>query len=286
MRLRFMFLAAWMAAATSAYGWSPGAGADTQVFVGGSRAGSYLGIRIGEITAERAKALSLKEEHGVEVTDVETDSPAATAGLKTGDVILQYNGQRVEGVEQFLRYVRETPAGRDVRLAVSRNGSPQTLTVKTGTRKSFSFRSGEPFRVEVPNFELPEFHMPNLPPDVLSFTGPRLGIDAHTVSGQLADYFGVKQGVLVSSVHKGSAAERAGIRAGDVILRVDDRSIANERDIRSALRSASSSAKRTVSVVVSRDKREMTLNVTIDEPSRRDQVRLRPLLRGGSSIRI
>jgi serine protease Do len=281
-----MFVAAWMAAAVSAYGWNPGDSADTQVFVSGSRSGSYLGIRVAEINAERAKALSLKEEQGVEVTDVETDGPAAKAGLKTGDVILQYNGQRVEGVEQFLRYVRETPAGREVRLGVSRNGSSQTLAVKAGARKGFSFRSGEPFRIEVPNFDFREFQMPELPPNVFPLTGPRLGIEGYTVSSQLADYFGVKQGVLVSSVHKGSAAERAGIRAGDVIVRIDERPIANEREIRSALRSAASASKRSVAVVVSRDKREMTLTVPVEEAARPEPVQVRPLLRRGSSIRI
>jgi serine protease Do len=286
MRLQSVFVAAWMAAAVSAYGWSPGAAADTQVFIGGSRAGSFLGVRLAEINAERARALSLKEEHGAEVTDVDDDSPAARAGLKTGDVILQYNGQRVEGVEQFQRLVRETPAGREVKLGVSRNGSPQTLAVRTGARKGFSFRSGEAFPVEVPNFDLREFHLPDLPPNVLSFAGPRLGIDVHTVNGQLADYFGVKQGVLVSSVYKGSAAERAGMRAGDIILRVDERTIASERDIRAALRSATSALKRSVPVVVSRDKRELTLTVTLEQMASPEQVRVRPLLQRGPSARI
>jgi serine protease Do len=281
-----MFLAAWMAAAVSAYGWTPADSGATQVFVSGARSGSYLGISVAEIDAERAKALSLREEHGVEVTRVEDDSPAAKAGLKTGDVILQYNGQRVEGVEQFLRFVRETPAGREVRLSLSRQGSPQTMAVKTGPRKDFAYHSGESFRVEIPNFDFREFHMPDLPPNVLSLAGPRLGIDAHPLSDQLATYFGVKQGVLVSSVYKGSAAERAGIRAGDVILRVDDRAIESDRDIRSALRRAASASKRSVPVVVSRDKREMTLTVTVEERAKPEPVGVRPLLRRGSAFRI
>ncbi|HET8547906.1 MAG TPA: PDZ domain-containing protein, partial [Bryobacteraceae bacterium] len=161
MRLRFILLPAWMAAAVSAYGWSPSAAADNhvQVFVGGARGGSYLGIGVAEIDAERAKALSLKEEQGVEITRVEDDSPAAKAGLRVGDVVLQYNGQRVEGTEQFMRLVRETPAGREVRLLVSRNGSHQTLAVKTGTRKAWTMRSVEPFRLEVPNLDFRDFHM-------------------------------------------------------------------------------------------------------------------------------
>jgi serine protease Do len=284
MKLRIILVVALLSAAVSAYAWSPaGDDADSQVFVTGHRSGSYLGIGVAEVTAERAKALSLKEEYGVEVTRIEDDSPAAKAGLKVGDVVLQYNGERVEGTEEFMRLVRETPAGREVRLLVSRNGAPQTVMVKTGTRKGWTMRSGEAFRVEVPNIE---FRMPEMPPALLSLTGPRLGIDGHAVSGQLADYFGVKQGVLVSAVHKGSAAERAGIRAGDVVVRVDERSVADHRDIRTALRSAASASKRSVPVVVSRDKREVTLTVTIDEPARAEQIRMHQLLQRGRTIRL
>ena len=89
---------------------------------GGDRprgSGSFLGIGVQEIDSERAKALNLREERGVEVTRVEDDSPAAKGGIQTGDVVLEYNGDRVEGVEEFMRMVRETPPGRDVKLSIS-----------------------------------------------------------------------------------------------------------------------------------------------------------------------
>src|SRR6185369_11111273 len=89
--------------------------------------GSYLGIGIQEITAQRAKALKLGEEAGVEVTRVAPDSPADKAGLRVGDVVLQYNGMKVEGLEQLSRLVRETPVGREVKLDIFRNGAPLTL---------------------------------------------------------------------------------------------------------------------------------------------------------------
>ena len=77
---------------------------------------SFLGIGVKEILADRAKELKLKEEAGVEVTRVEEGSPAEQAGLKVGDAVLEYQGNRVEGAEQFVRLVRETPAGRQVRV--------------------------------------------------------------------------------------------------------------------------------------------------------------------------
>ena len=88
--------------------------------------GSYLGIAVVEINADRAKALHLTEERGIEVTCVDPGSPADKAGLKQGDVVLEYNGERVEGGEQFIRLVRETPPGRAAKLTVWRNNASQT----------------------------------------------------------------------------------------------------------------------------------------------------------------
>ena len=79
-----------------------------------------MGVEIGEVTAEKAKDLRLSEVRGVEVIDVQPDSPAAKAGLKEHDVITRYDGQAVEGTVQFRRLVRETPAGRNISLTVSR----------------------------------------------------------------------------------------------------------------------------------------------------------------------
>ena len=113
-------------------------------------------MNLAEIDANRAKELKLKEDYGVEITRVEENSPAEKAGVKAGDVVLEYNGQRVEGMEQFGRMVRETPPGREVKLTISRNGATQTLTAVLGSRK---FR----FAGNFPSFEMPEFHMPDIP---------------------------------------------------------------------------------------------------------------------------
>src|SRR5271166_5596536 len=88
-------------------------GTNVKLSSGGSR---YIGVMVQEIDSERAKELKLREEYGVEVTRIEPDSPADKAGLKVGDTVQQYNGQRVEGMEEFKRLVSETPAGREVKL--------------------------------------------------------------------------------------------------------------------------------------------------------------------------
>jgi serine protease Do len=226
--------------------------------------GSFLGIGVQEIDDERAKALNLKEERGVEVTRVEDDSPAAKGGIKTGDVVLEYNGDRVEGVEQFMRMVRETPPGREVKLSITRNGAPQQLTMKTGSRKTWmSTRYGE--SIEMPRIELPEINIPDVPRAFMSWRSSIAGIEAESLDSQLAEYFGVKEGVLVRSVIRGSAAEKSGLRAGDVIVKIDETRVTSPREISAGIRSARS--KKTVPVQVVRDKRELTIQLAVEDPT-------------------
>jgi serine protease Do len=248
-----------------------------------SSGGSYLGIGVAEVDAERAKALNLKEVHGVEVKSVDENSPAAKAGLKEGDVVLEYNGQRIEGTEQFVRLVRETPVDRQVRLSIWRNGAAESLTAGIGRRPAerFSLRNddGDDLTVEVPAMPPmpPMPPMPSMPatpptPEIAplpdwahvlnSGRSGMLGIESETLSSQLAEFFGVKEGVLVRSVTKNSAAEKAGIHAGDVIVKVDGESVSSPREISSVLRSAR--AKKNFSVVVVREKKEVTLSVTME----------------------
>jgi serine protease Do len=244
--------------------------------------GSYLGIGVAEIDAERAKALNMKEVRGVEVKNVDEDSPAAKAGLKEGDVVLEYNGQSIEGTEQFVRLVRETPVDRQVRLRVWRNGGTESLTATIGHRPAehVSVLSDDgDFTVEIPPIPpIPRMPpMPRMPevaplPDsalaMITGRSGMLGIESESLGSQLAEFFGVKEGVLVRSVLKNSAAEKAGIRAGDVIVKVDGETVTTPHEISSLLRAASR-AKKTFPVVVVRDKKEVTLSVTLESSNGR-----------------
>jgi len=230
--------------------------------------GTFLGVGVKEIHAERAKALRLKEEYGVEITTVEPDSPAEKAGLKPGDVVLEYNGQRVEGTAQFVRFVRETPPGRTVRLTVFRNGSTQTMTATVAERKGRSFNLPLPkIDEDVRRIEKElEGAMRDLPRVTMSWRAGMLGIEGEPLKGsQLADFFGVAEGVLVRGVMKDTPAEKAGLKPGDVIVKVDDRKVEAPRDISVALRAARDASKKTVPVVVVREKKETTLQVTLDD---------------------
>ncbi len=223
------------------------------------RGGSYLGVGIQEIDADRAKALNLRDVAGVEVTRVEKDSPAEKAGLMNGDVVIQYAGQRVEGIEQFSRLVRETPAGREVKLDIWRNSGAQTVTAKVAARRGIGpsgLPTGDGFQFSLP--ELPP--MPDLPRSLMAWRTSLLGVEAETLDGQLAQFFGVKEGVLVRSVVAASPAEQGGIKAGDVITRVEDSSVRTPADLSSHLRGLRG---KSVPVIVTRDHKELTLNVMI-----------------------
>lgn len=230
---------------------------------------SYMGIGVVDITSERAKTLNLKEERGVEVTSMIEDGPAAKAGIKESDVVLEYNGQAVQGIEQFQRLVRETPPGRQVKVLVWRNGGTQTLTATVGERKGTvitnddgSWNFSMPPMPPVPpmpafNMDMPRFHM--------AFQNPMLGIDGESLESQeqLAEFFGVKEGVLVKAVRRNSAAEKAGIKAGDVIVKVDDSKVNSSSEITRTLRGLRS--KKSFTVMVVRNKKEVPLTVTMED---------------------
>ena len=247
------------------------------------RGGSYLGIGVAEIAPERAKELHLKDERGIEVRCVDADSPAAKAGFKEGDVVLDYNGQRVEGGEQFMRLVRETPAGRSVPVLISRNGATQTLTSTIGQRRAGSIGmevDGDQFVMAMPPMPsvepLPPMRMPDIPRAFMSWGSPVLGIESESLNPQLAEYFGVKEGILVRSVTHESSAEKAGFKAGDVIIKVNGEKVTTPREISSILQS--SRAKKSLPVTVIRRQKEVVLNVALEESSSRQGLQMRELL--------
>jgi len=215
----------------------------------------YLGIGVVDVTDERAKSLGLKEAQGVEVTSVSEDSPAAKAGVKQGDVILEYNGQHVDGGAQFVRMVQETPAGRKAEMQVWRGGSRQSVTATIAPRQERAFvltLPNAPFPPEPPM-------IPDTPHDMFSWRSMSLGVETEGLNSQLADFFGVKEGVLVRAVTKGSAAETAGLKAGDVITKIDNQTVSSPRNIAPLLRKSG----KNVSVTVMRNHKEVTLNVKL-----------------------
>ena len=228
---------------------------------------SYLGVDIADITADRLGALKLKEEKGVEVTMVDQDAPAGKAGLREHDVILNMNGTVIESKVQLQRMIHETPAGRVVALELSRNGQPMTIKVQLADRsKEFGHMApmDKDLHIQIPPIpNMPDFDVPNIAV-VYVHSSMRSGLMVENLTPQLGEFFGAKNGsgVLVRSVEKGSSAEKAGLRAGDVITRVGDQPVNDTSDFTHALHSHGAG---TVSVAVIRDKKEQTLTLTLPE---------------------
>lgn len=226
---------------------------------------SYLGVDTRDVTPDRLSALQLKEERGVEVTMVDQDAPAGKAGIKEHDVILSVNKEPVESVEQLRRMIHEIPAGRVVEIGVSRNGQPMTIKAQLADRKtSFAFAG--------PDMKGFKFAVPAMPvvPDVpqisvvMVHSSMRSGLMVENLTPQLGAFFGAKggEGVLVRSVEKGSAADKAGFRAGDVIVKVNGQSVTDTGDFTRTLRTGKDNS---VNVGIIREKKEQNLTLTLPE---------------------
>jgi serine protease Do len=229
--------------------------------------GAYLGVDVSDVTTERLEALKLKEEKGVEVTMVDQDAPAGKAGLKEHDVILTMNGEPIASGAQLRRMIHETPAGRPVTLGLSRDGQALTIKVQLGDRrKVFSYVApkAKDFHIEIPPIPNMQFEMPEMN-IVVVHSSARSGLIVENITPQLGEFFGVKNGngVLIRSVEKGSLGEKAGFRAGDVVVKVNGQPVHDTGDFTHALRSGTGA----IGISVMRDRKEQNLNLTLPDRS-------------------
>jgi len=235
----------------------------------GDEGPSWLGVETHEVTAENAKELKLPAERGVVVAGVTKDSPAAKAGLKEKDVITEVNGQRVEGAAQFRRMIHEIPAGRAAQLTVWRDGRAQTLSATLGAaeERHDKWMGATPgaFAFHMPDVQIPEMPSIDLGEGMNTVLAgrPRLGIGAEDIGGQLGSFFGAPdgEGILVRSVNSGSPAEKAGLKAGDVITSFNGERVRSLGDLRQKL--ASQNDAKTAKIGVLRNRSEVTLSVEL-----------------------
>ena len=241
---------------------------DLNIVIGDDGSG-WLGVETHEVTADKAKELKLSAERGVVLGRIVPDSPAAKAGLKENDVVTEINGQRVEGAAQFRRMIHEIPAGRSIQLTVWRDGRTQAISATLGK----SEERHHAMKMVTPSpgtfaFRMPE--IPEIPPmewngAMLAGGQPRLGIDAEDLSGQLGAFFGAPdgEGILVRDVYSGSPAEKAGVKAGDVITSLNGDRIRTVGDLREKLSAKRDDKDRTVKLGVLRNKSEISLAVEL-----------------------
>lgn len=242
--------------------------------------GGRLGVSLEDVGAEDVARLGLSAERGAVVTEVHEGSAAEKAGVKDGDVIVRFGGQDVWSAAQLARLVRETPPGRTVDLEVSRGGATQKLSVALSAPdrdRLLEFGPGGfggDFHLEMPDLpelaDLPHPPRPPVPPMPGGFPhrfglgqGRKLGLSYQELGDQLARYFKVEGGVLVTDVEDGGPAAKGGIKAGDVIVRFGGRAVKDGGDLREAIRDAAAGSNATVGV--QRDGRSMDITVTLGE---------------------
>jgi serine protease Do len=236
-------------------------------FFGGS---SRIGISVKDLTDEDVKRNKLSSSSGALVGEVEDESPAATAGFRANDVMVEFDGERVRSARQLTRLVQETPSGRTVQAVVIREGQRVTLSVtprETNARAIERFRDFEdwvgPDRRTPPARPAPAPRPPRvpLPPDVDEWmfgrSSNRLGVTVDDLSEQLAGYFGTKDGVLVTTVRDDSAAAKAGLKAGDVITQFNGMPVDSPSELRRRIQRLEDGAEFTIEIV--RDRKPITL---------------------------
>jgi serine protease Do len=249
----------------------------------------YLGVEARDVGDDQTGSLRMKEARGAEIVSLDHDGPACKAGMRMHDVILQMNGQAIDGQEQFKRLLRDQPVGRTVSFVVSRDGQTMTMTMQMADRRtvgqqawdqhytvpapgagpSGSVRGGNSFMggsTSSGTTTIPKGHREMLAMNMIlssSYTGAQLEV----MGPQLAGFFGAEggAGLLVRSVDSNSPAEQAGLKAGDVVVRINSIAVSSGTDWTKTIHD---NRGRPVPVVVIRDKQEQTLTLTPDTKKR------------------
>ena len=247
--------------------WAPQADRNFTLFFQG---GTFLGVHAEDVTKENMASYGLREVRGVGVTEIVKDSPAEKAGLRKGDVIVGFNGEAVTSTRKLNRLVNESSPDQNVRLTIARGGSEQEVSATLTKRDAFSKVWNENAREEMR--QKIEKMRKDLPAKIKSGDGTwtinmgsyrRIGISTQTLTKQLADYFGVSEGILVTSVVENSAAAKAGLKAGDVITAVDGEKVDSPGDVTRAINKKQDGP---VTLTVVRDRSSRSVTVTPEKP--------------------
>jgi S1-C subfamily serine protease len=241
----------------------------------------YLGVDVRDVPADQIAVLKLKEARGAEIILVDHDAPAGKAGLREHDVVLQMNGQAIDGEDQIRKMLHECAPGKTITLVISRDGQQMTVNAQMANREEVERQAWEQ------HLTVPEPQGP--PPDIAgsdfspaspapplrgnSFIGTMLMNPSYTgamleeMSTQLADFFGVSSGIglLVRSVQPNSPAALAGMRAGDVVVQADAKPVVSSNDWAKAIKNSHGHS---LTIVVMRDKKQQTLTLTPDSKKR------------------
>ncbi len=219
--------------------------------------GAWLGVQVQTVTDDLASRFNLQVKEGVYVSTTVDASPAEEAGVRPGDVIIEYNYRKVTSSRELAEFVSENESGDEVILFVDRDGSKKRLIAHLKdrpTEKTARIQSLTP------------------PDDRASFgsdyrvnTVPYIGVALQTITGQLADYFAVPggAGALITETLEGSPAAEAGLKAGDVVIAADGAEIDMTEDLQRVVRERESGDK--IEITVIRNKTKTVLSVIVAE---------------------
>ena len=237
--------------------------------------GGYLGVQTQDVNKDNFGKYGLRDVRGVAVEKVMENSPAAAAGIQTGDVIVKFNGDEITSVRKLTRLIGEVAPDHQAKVTVLRGGNERDLNVTLGKRPAPEFSNGA-FGLNVPmdKFEMPD--MPNIPSPPSgnfefnfpqgqgrNFTfvrgGRQIGAGVTGLTEQLANHFGVEGGVLISEVRENSPAARAGLKAADIVVEADGKPIRNENDL---VRAINAKKDGDVQLTIVRSGKHQTITVT------------------------
>ena len=215
--------------------------------------GGFLGVYTDELDIAMLEALNYDGD-GVLVQDVVKDSPADKAEIKPGDILVQVNDRKIISPRSLERVLWRTDPGEQVKIVLWRDGKSRTVTATLTDKpepdpSTFFFPRGKWFSDSL-KYEIPKVGY--------------LGVNLTNLGDQLADYFGAKDGgVLIESVEKDSPAEKAGLMAGDVVVKVDDNTVEETGELSRMIREHKKDDK--VVLTVLRNKKEKKITATLGE---------------------
>ena len=220
----------------------------------------YLGVYMQKLTKDVAKGLDIDAKRGVLISGVEDDSPAKKAGIEDGDVIVEFDGHKVDSPAVLRDLVEDAAVGESVAVKLIRDGDEKTIHVEIGERpEKFAWtsdRDGD-FFLDLGD----DLH------GALAgiWAGPRLGVQTAELNKDLASYFDTDEdgGVLVLKVEDESVADEAGIKAGDVIQKIDKEDVRSADEIRQSLKDFEEGDD--FDVVIVRHGKKQTLKATMNE---------------------
>lgn len=223
----------------------------SQILKYGSTRRGWLGVSIQEVTDDIADSLSMAEAHGALISTVHDGGPAAAAGFKAGDVIVEFGGKKVSDTRELLRLVANAPVDESVQVIVWRDGDMVELNPTLGQREKVDLAS------------LSDSGQPQGPEETSQLDS--IGLRIVPLSDALVEEFGIDRdaggGVMIAEVAEGSDAQEKDLRRGDVILEVNQNAVTSAKDVEAEVEEALAANRSSVLLKVLRGDRKIFVAV-------------------------